>query len=457
MQTENVMKNTRLLAALTTVLLLQLGCKKDPPVVPPIEPPPYQQTVFLSVADSGLTEVYLKLSMTDTLPPREYSILRNNVQILSGSLFGRETTLVDTTAQRNTSYFYQAFRQENAINKDSSNTVTTKTLDTTSHNFIWQLFTLGDGNASVVFDVAIIDENNIWVVGDINYLDSTGLNYVRYSAAHWDGVQWKKIQIRYKTVGGDTLVLAPIRGIVYFSERDIWFAAGSIFHWESNSSLAELVHSRLQNPEPFPFYEKLYGASNRDIYFVGYNGSLLHYDGGTWQRLVSGTTLDIYDVHGDFNNTTKEFEIIAVAAKLFENSEHKVIKIQGTTATQLSDSGLVGPQNGVWFKAGKQYYIVGNGIYQSPHILVKPAWERLSRSITMYYTNDVDGNDLNDVVACGSFGELLHFNGATWKSFRTSIPGNSNNEYERIKQKGNIVVSVGWQSPRGVVAIGKRN
>ena len=53
-------------------------------------------------------------------------------------------------------------------------------MDTTSHNFIWEIDTLGIGG-SYLNDVAIIDENNIWVVGNIETDTAT------YNAAHWDG------------------------------------------------------------------------------------------------------------------------------------------------------------------------------------------------------------------------------------------------------------------------------
>tara|TARA_B100000315_G_scaffold210472_1_gene206771 strand:- start:11 stop:451 length:441 start_codon:yes stop_codon:yes gene_type:complete len=57
-------------------------------------------------------------------------------------------------------------------------------LDTTSHNFVWELDTLGGYN-SVLRDVAIIDENNAWVVGNIE-TDS-----MEYNAAHWNGYEWE--------------------------------------------------------------------------------------------------------------------------------------------------------------------------------------------------------------------------------------------------------------------------
>ena len=56
-------------------------------------------------------------------------------------------------------------------------------MDTTSHNFTWVIDTLGD-YGSYLNDVAIIDENNIWVVGNIE-TDSG-----EYNAAHWDGIDW---------------------------------------------------------------------------------------------------------------------------------------------------------------------------------------------------------------------------------------------------------------------------
>ena len=32
-------------------------------------------------------------------------------------------------------------------------------------------------------------------------------------------------------------------------------------------------------------------------------------------------------------------------------------------------------------------------------------------------------NGLNDIIICGDFGELLHFNGVTWKSYQESFSG----------------------------------
>ena len=46
--------------------------------------------------------------------------------------------------------------------------------DTTSHNFLWTLDTLGDGNSSTLYDVAIINDTLAYAVGEISVRNSIG-------------------------------------------------------------------------------------------------------------------------------------------------------------------------------------------------------------------------------------------------------------------------------------------
>ncbi len=73
----------------------------------------------------------------------------------------------------NTNYTFDAVTYDDG-KEIKSNPVTFTTLDTTSHNFTWQTFTFGEHQHSVLYDVAIIDENNIWAVGAIYMNDSLG-------------------------------------------------------------------------------------------------------------------------------------------------------------------------------------------------------------------------------------------------------------------------------------------
>ena len=103
------------------------------------------------------------------------------------------------------------------------------TPDTTSHDFTWQIDILGDGNASRLNDVCIIDENDVWAVGKIYLKDSTGeFIYPPYNAVHWNGTQWelKKITVIYK----GNAVVAPLYGVFAFSATDIWTTSGTPIH-----------------------------------------------------------------------------------------------------------------------------------------------------------------------------------------------------------------------------------
>jgi hypothetical protein len=62
---------------------------------------------------------------------------------------------------------------------------------------------------------------------------------------------------------------------------------------------------------------------------------------------------------------------------------------------------------------------------------------------------------LNDIVACGAYGELLHFNGKDWQSFQSEVQLHAGS-YREIKIKDNFTIAVGYDSPKAVITIGRR-
>jgi hypothetical protein len=59
------------------------------------------------------------------------------------------------------------------------------------------------------------------------------------------------------------------------------------------------------------------------------------------------------------------------------------------------------------------------------------------------------------IFAAGANGDLLHFNGKNWRNFRdqTSL---SSGEHYSVAVKGNLVIALGEDLSRGVVAVGRR-
>ncbi|NOX37744.1 MAG: glucosyl transferase, partial [Calditrichaeota bacterium] len=132
----------------------------------------------------------------------------------------------------NQNYTYQARLLQDGKALARSNILNLTTLDTTSHDFAWEIIEFPSPYGSgALYDVAIIDENNIWAVGEI-YADSAQ-PWLPYNAVHWDGERWnlKRIQFRYFCNQPETFS-APAKSVLAFGPNDIYIAAGSqLAHW----------------------------------------------------------------------------------------------------------------------------------------------------------------------------------------------------------------------------------
>ena len=122
------------------------------------------------------------------------------------------------------------------------------------------------------------------------------------------------------------------------------------------------------------------------------------------------------------------------------------------SVTSLPTEGIPYSIHGIWFK-GKNYFVVGSGMYKKYDINSSSNWTAIHQGISNYYIETIRGNDLNNIIACGAFGELLHFNGISWKSYVniTSINGSIGG-----KIKGNTICCYGFNDSKAIVIIGRR-
>jgi len=61
--------------------------------------------------------------------------------------------------------------------------------------------------------------------------------------------------------------------------------------------------------QPWSDLNDIWGSSSTDIYVVGDNGLILHYDGTTWIRMESGTKNNLYGVHGVAGTPPRVFAV----------------------------------------------------------------------------------------------------------------------------------------------------
>jgi hypothetical protein len=287
-------------------------------------------------------------------------------------------------------------------------------------------------------------------VGKI-YADSAQ-PWLPYNAVHWDGQRWEVKRIKTLACGG--VDYPPIIAIFAFSSNDILFAHmdGSITQYDGNNFVNDCSLIYQLNGS----VNKMWGVSRNDLFVISGNGFIAHYNDSSWQKIESGTDLPIQDIWGAMNKKTGDYEILCVASDKYHNIGKKLLAINNQSIDTVNDSGLSWGLSSVWFVPGRQYYITGAGIYPKSNIDSPNPWVRYSSgTVTSYFTNRIRGTALNDVVAAGAFGEIVHFNGVTWQNYLTETQLNPGAFYG-LDIKNNIIVAVGEYGSQAVVAIGIR-
>lgn len=325
--------------------------------------------------------------------------------------------------------------------------------DTTSHNFTWQVTTLGDGNSSVLSDVIFINDTLAYAVGEIYLRDSLGnWDPLPYNLAIWNGQQWglRRVSVLYR----GNMITPPLNAIFAFSATDIWLSSGVPIHGDSQNWTQYHLFDMGVLTQNDGSIKKIWGRNSSELWFVGNRGTIVRYSNGTWQKLESGTTLDVRDVYGNRNPRTGKDEILAVASST-GSFERRILLISSTVSV-VADSGLLpfSKLGGVWLMPGSIYFVVGDGVYSRHDLSSNSPWTHYA-GVTQYYTPSVRGNGLNDVIATGVFGELLHFNGVSWYSYRTSL-GVPIAGLASVAFKGNPAIVVGFDGSRALAIVGRR-
>ena len=209
-------------ASLVLFFFLSLGtmtCKKNP-VAPSTNP------LQLTVEDVTCIETYLKLSLAPSEAQRTLTLKRGDSIIAVLNMTASDSLFVDEGLLPNKMYTYTL------ASGNWSVSVQATTMDTTSHNWTFQTVLLGDGNSSMLSDVAIVNDTLAYAVGGVYLKDSTGqFDPQPYSIAKWNGKTWESIKL-FNDAG---YILTQVRGIYFNTLNDIWLAAGSIYHWDGTS------------------------------------------------------------------------------------------------------------------------------------------------------------------------------------------------------------------------------
>ncbi len=313
--------------------------------------------------------------------------------------------------------------------------------DTTSHSFTWTLDTIGT-RSSYWLDVAIVNENDIWAVGEIHTtetdtFDSLGSWVPPYNAVHWNGSEWALMRIPFKIFCNQpTTQITPAKSVLAFASNDIWITAGSqITHWNGNQfNLLECIPVSVN---------KMWGTSGNDIYVVGAIGGIAHYNGSSWQKLDSGTEADIQDIWGAQDPLSNEYYILCAVANTTSSGDRKIVRIFNDGTVDTLNWKPERRALSIWFNEPNTIFASGDGVFfrhqQEP-------WQ-LDETLPSYTKERIRGTDINDIFVVGHFGLVGHFNGLNWRHY----PEVAAALYYSCSYKNQTMVAVGERNARGVI------
>ncbi|HKJ81377.1 MAG TPA: hypothetical protein VJ954_05090 [Ignavibacteriaceae bacterium] len=435
-----------MIIVLASLLANLFSCSSNP-----TEPSGNYGTIVISFEGTSSTEAWVNLKTQNISFPAEINLLLDSKKLTNINLTSNDTTIYIDSLLPNRSYQLEAQFTANNL-AANSNKLIVQTLDTTSHNFTWQTYTFGGQAGSCVLrDVAIINQNDIWAVGEIYMNDSTGQPDPKvYNAVHWDGSKWELKRITTEFRGN--LITVPLEGIFAFSSLDIWTVGSLPIHGDgTNWTMYDVRTTTDANLA----LSKAWGSNSNDMYFVGRNGSIAHYLNGYWSKIQSGTSLNIQDIWGGVNPYTGETEVLCIASNIFATTEPSwLIQIKPTFNNWLNVGTLPATMSSVWFMPGIKYYLAGDGTFTFHSFNGKHNDE--TNRIPSYYRFSIRGNEVNDVVICGSFGLISHYNGKSWHTYSGDELQYFNGNYYKIEIKDNIIATVGQSGAQAIITIGKR-
>jgi hypothetical protein len=163
---------------------------------------------------------------------------------------------------------------------------------------------------------------------------------------HFDGSSW---------TAQETPVTAPVWGIWAVAPDDVWAVGGNnlfagtpfVLHYGGAQwSLAPIPV--LQRPGVYAFF-KVWGSGPNDVYIVGQNGAILHWDGESFTEEGAGISQDLIGIWG-----TGPDDITVVGGRGTAELAH----FDGTQWHRAPPSSLPG-LNGVWTRRSDVAHVVG--------------------------------------------------------------------------------------------------
>ncbi len=315
-------------------------------------------------------------------------------------------------------------------------------------------FEFGDDGArgSTLKDVAIVNDSNIWAVGEIYLNDSTGQpDPTRYNLIVWDGVKWEIKRVPYYYQGEP--FYNPIQSVFSFSSNDIWFCGNGVINWDGKKYTPVPIPSNILGSYQM---NKIWGRNSNNFYIIENGGNIANYQNNNWSIIISSTTTDLLDIWGNSDGST-----IWACGYDMDYSQSCILKFDGSDWQTIWSTHAVSTPpydylvSTIW--AGDTYLYVGagDGIYRTPLKGNDSTQKVLSLQLDPHRIRGSAENNM--AVACDD-GSIWHYNGATWFQ---ETPTVLFRPLYSIAVSENTIIGVGFDATKtnikGIILMGRRN
>jgi len=297
----------------------------------------------------------------------------------------------------------------NFCNKSVEPIAKNSVLDTTGHNFVWEVDTL----PGTVYDISAIDENNVWLVGEFREYNPKTDSFSYNNFGKWDGSNWNLESVEIH--GG-------YKGIVVFDKNDIWLTNGIILHWNGKKwKRYHLWDMKVLSNSDGGVY-KVFGLTKNNIFFIGNKGTIVHYNGAFFKKMDSGTSVDLTHIFaldeqniwvvGDDRGLAGGQSVLLYYNGINWKVKYHYLYNEGPPF----DGGPIGAYRGIW--ADKDSIIMGCG-QGYWHESIKTKKGRIERFVfhPIGAQESIFAINRNDIFMVGQFYTLQHFNGVSWKRY----------------------------------------
>jgi hypothetical protein len=415
---------------------------------------PGDGSIHVDVEAVTCTQAWLRIRIQGQGPLTTLSLFRNGEERKVFKPSGSDTVIIDEGLRPASPYAYTIRGNVIPGYREISATLNLATLDTTSHDFVWQMITIGGelgAGPSHLRDVAIGDATHAYAGGAIYLLDSAGRGDTdAYNVITWDGSTWMPLRAWFSTICGRSDTSSyPVKSVYLPRDGAPWLLAGNqVLHWsQPNKSNPECVSSPLST---------LWGSGSSSIFGVGYSGSIIHFDGQTWTALPSPTLLYLYDVAG-----TSDDQHIWVCGWADNYSSSILTVLEGSRwRTVWNWSGSPRAPFGSLVTSvsvsGKCLFVASDGgVFQMSATGRTDARYALGSFPSFIYR--IRAAAPNDIIVVGDRAAIWHFNGLTWKQMNAGPQGMP---LYSADIKGNVAIAVGTDlrtivSP-AVIFVGRR-